>query len=198
MLFAQEHQVGFLPKINLNTKLGNTFTINNKIESRFTSRFQLLDLNALLSKSVRFNQKISLGYLYRLANSHNQQRFIQQFTIKNKKSRLTLTHRFVTDQTFRLNFTQGVYRLRYRISGQIPFSGNTLNHNEFYLKFSPEYLFIYDSKNIFHEFRTIWAVGRTVSKLNKLEFLIDNRIRTIENTNITSWFQIAWYRLIRR
>ncbi len=154
--FSQDsYQLGWLPAINLNKKLGKEYKLNLKIESRqsiyadkkINWTYQLVDFSNLISKKVGFNRSIAMGYLIRKRDDRWASRLIQQFTIFQNSSIYRMSHRFVSDQTFEED-KRIKWRLRYRISTLLPLSGQSTDRGEFYLKFNNEYLYsIQQSKN---------------------------------------------------
>ncbi len=196
-----DYQLGVLPVININKKLTNNLKLNFKTESRqiiykennFDLRSELVDFSTIISKKVGFNNSLASGYLLRIRNNNIIHRLIQQFTIIQNKSILRIGHRFTSDQTFEKEST--TFRLRYRISGQIPLSGESVNSKEFYLKANNEYLNALESRHYDLEIRLAIILGYEFNDNNKLEFGLENRFggfidQTLKNK---SWINIGWF-----
>ena len=140
------YQFGALPSVNLNSKLKNEWFLNTKIESRqlFRSgifngdvfekyKYVLTDFSLIAAKKVGLNSRLGAGYLIRLEGDKVYHRFIQQYIIVQKLSGFRLAHRFLSDQTFSKS-EKPDFRIRYRITSEIPLNGESVDRGEFYLK----------------------------------------------------------------
>ena len=136
---------------------------------------------------------VAIGYLTRFDDGQLISRFIQQFNLLTQFRNLKLGHRFLIDETFRPN-AKDQWRLRYRLSGLIPFSGQSIDPTEWYLKLQNEYINIFiDGYNL--EIRGNIFLGYKFNDANKIEFGIDNRFRNLikSGSSIQSWFGVYWY-----
>lgn len=198
---------GILPSINYNQKINKTFEVNFKFESRHfifediptqTSRFKynysLSDVSALTGRKVGLNSKIVAGFLTRVAPDNVSFRTIQQFIFQTKINNLRFAHRIVTDQTFS-SIERTEYRLRYRLSAEIPLSGLKVDVKELYFKFNTEMLNSIQANEYDLELRAVPNLGYVINERHKIEVGFDNRfVSFIKNQNrFTSWFTINWF-----
>lgn len=206
--FSQNRfQIGTLPTINLNKKLKNNWHLNFKSEFRQlfaagvfgednTSNYEYVHTDAafVISKKVGLNNKLAGGFLLRFKDKSIIKRTIQQFTIINPFNSFRLGHRFASDQTFE-NQNPLALRLRYRITFDIPLNGQNTDANEWYLKFSNEYLNRFQSTNYDLEVRLLPTLGYVFTDHNKLEVGLDYRINDFVNqdTRQRFWLAINWY-----
>lgn len=199
------YELGFLPKINLSTKISEDYALNFKIERRdfFRQGFsdgetdssydhELMDYGATLVRDVGLKNRIGLGLLFRYRNGDWQQRITQQFVL-NTLTKLKLSHRFVLDQTF--SETSGTYRMRYRASISKALNGDVLDSRETYLKLSSEWLNIFTSDDYEGEFRVLPTVGYVLSDHNKIELGLDYRVGGVFNATTEQSLYVAlnWY-----
>jgi len=138
------HETGLLPSININKKLPSDWSINFKVESRQSIieqsyRYQLTDVSLAGSKKIGINTSIAAGYMMRIEPEGIASRTIQQINFIVRKVDFKLAHRISCDQTL-VPGESTEYRFRYRLSSEIPFSGQTLDVKEFFIKVSNEYL----------------------------------------------------------
>lgn len=197
LLFAQSsYEIGVLPSLNFNAKLKNDWALNFKFESRqsmlkgdfgdeteFNYEYLLSDLSVITSKRITPLQTLGLGYLLRLrSNGVVGHRIIQQYSFVRRYDLFRLSHRLSTDQLFVKNQAPEL-RLRYRLSPEIPLSGQTVDIGEFFVKINNEYLLINKGANFDIEIRLAPYLGYALSKTTKLEAGIDYRINSfIDNT----------------
>ena len=189
LVIAQSsYRVGGLPSLNMNKKLKNGWSINSKVESRFLFEsglineasiqhytYELSDLSIIAAKKVGLNSRISSGYQVRLDEGEIIHRLIQQYSIVQKLEGWRIAHRFATDQTFSKN-AQIEYRLRYRITSEIPLNGESVDHQEFYIKLNNEYLQSLQDREYDIEIRLVPLLGYDVSTTFKIETGIDYRV----------------------
>lgn len=201
------YQFGILPSINLNNKLKNNWSLNSKIESRqlirsgelnenLTSKYTyvLTDFSLIAAKKVGLNSRIGGGYLIRFEESAFIHRFIQQSIIVQKLSGFRLAHRFLSDQTFS-NIERPEFRLRYRITAEIPLNGKSVDHGEFYVKINNEYVnslqaYMYDL-----EIRMIPLLGYDISNRFKIETGLDYRVDSFigNAANHSYWLTLNFF-----
>lgn len=195
------YQLGVLPVANINKKLNDELKLNFKIESRqivykekgFDLEHELIDFSTILAKKVGLNSSLAGGYLLRVRDNKITHRLLQQFVITQKQTILRVAHRFSSDQTFSKESI--TYRMRYRISGQIPLNGQSVNPREFYLKINNEYLNSWKDGHYDLEIRLALSLGYEFNDNNKIEFSFENRSDAfIENQlRNRSWINMGWF-----
>jgi hypothetical protein len=114
-------------------------------------------------------------------------RTIQQINFIVRKVDFKLAHRISCDQTFE-NGQSTEYRFRYRLSSEIPFSGQTLDVKEFFIKLSNEYLNSFLEGAYDLEIRGLGFVGYMLSPNTKLELGLDYRIDSFLNESTRQRF----------
>lgn len=202
------YSVGFLPSININKGLEKDWKLNFKTESRHVVKsgvfseksnskydYALTDFSIISSKKIGINKAIAFGYLLRIRDrSTFENRMIQQFTATKNYSTFRLAHRIVTDQTFSKNEPTD-FRLRYRLSIEIPLNGQSLDPKEFYYKLNHEYLNSLQGKVYDLEIRIVNFIGYEFSRKSKLEWGLDYRASSFINDNFSNrfWIAINWY-----
>ena len=197
--------MGSLPAINLNSDLGNGYRLNFKWESRQIIEsvseadanrvnFVLSDFSAIVSKKVDLRSSIAGGYLIRFEGDAVIHRTIQQFALVRRLTGIRIGHRFASDQTFgkKEDFS---FRLRYRLTGEFPLSGQEVDNKEFYLKVNNEYLNAFERNSYDFEIRLVPSMGYLFTDKNKLEAGLDYRIDSFVNGTAVSnlWLAISWY-----
>lgn len=181
-------ELGALPAVNFNKKLQNNWSINGKLESRYLARsgdfneqilrrnqYVLTDIAFVAAKKIGLNSRVAGGVLARFEDGEFIQRTIQQFVIVQRFRGFRLAHRFVTDQTFSPSEATE-WRMRYRISTEIPLNGEALDVNEFYLKLNHEYLNSFQNSDYDLELRVIPLLGYGLSEHLKIETGLDYRL----------------------
>lgn len=201
-----QNQVGLIPQINTNFKLGNSWKVNTKLEGRqlflqnpypenvSESEFERLDTELVITKSLDPLHALGGGYLIRRSDKSFKHRFIQQYSITQKLTSARMSHRFRTDQTLEEGeATQ--FRLRYRLSLEKPLNGLAVDPGEFYLKFTNEYIGILKEKKGNLEIRGLASVGYDLSDKNQIETGIDYRMEDIVSSAINHklFLNIGWY-----
>ncbi|MEO1049264.1 MAG: DUF2490 domain-containing protein [Bacteroidota bacterium] len=189
-LAQNTYQVGTLPAINVNKKISDRWKLNFKWESRqgisngsfggeSISSFDyiLSDLSLIGSTRIGLGNSLAMGYLIRLRENRSVHRSIQQYTIIRRYSKFRLAHRIASDQTYDpLEAT--AFRLRYRIGGEFPLRGETINPREFYLKVNHEYLHALQQGEYDLEIRAVPLLGYMIRDDRKLEIGTDYRLRS--------------------
>lgn len=174
--------LGFLPSVNLNKKLPEDWSLNFKAESRqslyrgnFDYEYLLTDLALVAAKKIGINTSAAGGYLLRVGQNRVQHRAIQQVSFVKGYAGFRLSHRVSADQTFGKDDAPE-YRLRYRLSSEVPLQGLSLDPMEFFIKLSNEYLgsIQYDVFDL--EIRAAAFIGYAFSPKQKLEFGLDYRL----------------------
>lgn len=204
-LFAQ-NQVGLLPQLNTDVKIGNDWKLNAKLEGRQLflqnpfpegkreAEFERMDLELIASKTLTPSNAIGGGYLIRRQSGAFVHRIIQQFATTQKLNSSRLAHRIRTDQTFEKGESIQL-RLRYRLSWEKPLSGLKVDPKEFYLKLNNEYLGILQDKKGNLEIRGLASLGYNISDENKIETGIDYRVeKLIKDTPVHKVFlNVSFY-----
>lgn len=200
-------RVGFLPTVNYNHEINKMYELNLRLESRHfiyndnasqSSNFQydysLSDISALVGRKVGLNSKVVLGFLTRVEPNALSYRTMQQFIFKTKIDNFRVAHRIATDQTFSSSESTE-FRLRYRLSTEIPLSGLKVDVKEFYFKFNTEALNSIQDSEYDLELRAVPNIGYKINEQHKIELGLDNRfVSFIDNqTRITSWITINWF-----
>lgn len=208
IVYAQSQtRVGLLPTVNYNHKINKDWDINFRFESRhfvfenntpessnFKYEYSLSDISVLVARKAGLNSKFVLGVLTRLEPDAVAYRTIQQFIFQTKIKSFRLVHRIATDQTFSSNEATE-FRLRYRVSAEIPLSGQKLDVKEFYFKFNTEVLNGVQDNVYDLEFRLVPNIGYVINKQHKIELGLDNRLDSfIDNqTRLVSWITVNWF-----
>lgn len=208
-IFAQaqaQTRAGFLPSLNYNQKTDKVWEVNLKLESRhfvfdntsqdsdFEFTYSLSDVSALVGRKVGLNSKVVIGILTRIEPDAVSFRPMQQFIFQSKIENFRIAHRIATDQTFSSNESTE-FRLRYRLSAEIPLSGLKVDVKEFYFKFNAEALNSIQSSEYDLELRAVPNIGYVINEQHKIELGLDNRfVSFIDNrTRFTSWITINWF-----
>lgn len=208
LLCQNSYQLGLMPSINFNKKIEKDWSLNLRIESRqvlksgfFNEKnrvnynYVLTDYTLIAAKKIGLNSRIAGGYLFRFLEGEVISRFIQQFTTIKRFYQFRLSHRFVTDQTFSNNGFEE-FRLRYRISTEIPLNGQSADGEEFYIRLNNEYLNSLQDSQYDLEIRIVPLLGYSLSAKNKLEMGLDYRINSFVKEGISRnsfWTTINWF-----
>ena len=121
-------------------------------------------------------------------------RTIQQYTIVQRMSGFRLAHRFAADQIFSPS-KKPEFRLRYRLTTELPLNGQSADAREFYLKVNNELLNSLQSNEYDMEFRLVPLLGYTITNNHKLEIGPDYRLnRFLQNeAQNRLWLSINWF-----
>jgi hypothetical protein len=200
-------QLGGLPSLNFNKKLKNDWSLNSKIESRLLFQrgeingdidknfnYVLTDFSLIGAKKIGLNSRIAGGYLIRLDDGDLFHRFILQYVIVQKLSGFRLAHRFLGDHTISAS-EKHEFRLRYRITSEIPLNGESVDQGEFYLKLNNEYINSLQAKEYDLEIRLIPLIGYDVSEKFKIETGLDYRLNSFltNNTRHSFWMTLNFF-----
>jgi hypothetical protein len=200
-------RVGFLPSINYNHKINNIWEVNFKFESRhfvfdnrtlqrsdFKYKYSLSDVSALAGRRIGLNSKVVLGFLTRIEPDAVSYRTIQQFIFQGKIENFRVAHRIAADQTFSAT-ESAEFRLRYRLSAEIPLSGLKVDFKEFYFKFNTEALNSVQNSKYDLELRAVPNIGYVINEQHKIELGLDNRFDSFigNQARLTSWITINWF-----
>lgn len=201
-----QNQIGLLPQINAEFKIGDDWEIDSKLEGRQLffqnpfpkeereAKFERTDLEIVATRSLSSVDAVGAGYLIRRQDGKFLHRFIQQYAIEQKLTASELSHRFRTDQTIEEN-EAAKFRFRYRIGFEKPLNGQELDQKEFYLKLSNEYLAsLKDAKGNL-EIRGLASLGYNLSDNNQIEAGIDYRAENLIDSKIVhkAFLNIGWY-----
>lgn len=207
---AQEFNAGVLPEISLSYRWSEKIQQTIKIESMhgfYTPEVQGLDfsyeqtdIQVFLEGRLSPFLRIAGGYQYRFeGEGENAHRTIQQLTFLQRKTGFRLGHRIRTDQTFTPDESVR-WRLRYRLTTEIPLQGQSLDEREFYLILSGEPVYSYRSGKSRLETRLAGSVGYQITPVNKVEMGPDFRLDDLfgEKSGQNLWIKLGWfYRLSR-
>lgn len=198
------YRFGLLPTLNLNKKLRQGWSFNTKLESRQLLQrgtyggesdkeydYVLTDLSGIVAKKVGLNSRIAGGYLIRLEDGLFSHRFIQQYVLVQKLLGWRLAHRLSSDQTFS-KAESPEYRLRYRITSEIPLNGQSVDSKEFYLKISNEYLNSLQEKKYNIEIRFIPLLGYNMNYTFKIEVGLDYRVSSFLHNSTRHSYWISF------
>lgn len=154
----------------------------------------LTDVSLVVTKRIAANITLGGGYLIRAEEDAFKNRAIQQISFSKKYPGFRMAHRIMTDQTFEKN-ENPEFRLRYRISSEIPLEGQSIDVNEFYLKINNEYLNSWQGNDYDMEIRWVALFVYSISPLNDLEMGIDYRLDTFINGNSRNriWLSINFF-----
>jgi len=199
---------GFFPEASLKYNISENYSITHKIESQhglFDSNrlneeldyeHNLTDIQTFLGRKISPFVKVDIGYQYRLQEGENTHRSIQQVSILQRALSYRIGHRIRTDQTFFENASI-LYRIRYRLKGQIPLQGRELDPGENYLAISNELIYMIQSSEDDLENRLTAAYGFYIDDKNKVEvgldyrtddYLVEDRFRH------RLWFKFGYYK----
>lgn len=191
-----QNQVGLIPQINSNFKIGDRWKVNAKLEGRQLflqnpypdglpqSKFERMDAEFVATKSLDPLHALGGGYLIRRSAGAFTHRFIQQYSITQRLFSSRMSHRFRTDQTLEEGEAMQ-FRLRYRIGLEKALNGLEVDPGEFYLKFTNEYLGILQQRKGNLEIRGLASLGYDLSDKNQIEIGVDYRMETVIDPGIT-------------
>lgn len=194
-------EIGFLPSLNINKSLQRDWSLIFKAESRqslkkgdFDYDYLLTDISLAGSKKAGINTSVAAGYMVRIVDNKIRNRTFQQVTFVERYPRLRISHRLLSDQTFEKD-QNTEFRLRYRISSEIPFQGQTPDPKEFFVKLNNEYLNSIQGKIYDLELRGAGFIGYVISTVSKLEIGFDYRIDSFINGNTRNrlWLGLNFY-----
>lgn len=201
-----QDQIGIIPQINVDFKVGGNWKVNSKLEGRqlfFQNPFpeneseweyERTDLEVVATRSLDAVKAIGGGYLIRFTENKFKHRLIQQYSITQNLLTSRLSHRFRLDQTFERNEPTS-YRARYRISFEKPLNGLEIDPKEFYLKLNNEYFGSLQDNIGNLEIRALASIGYNLSDKNQIEAGIDYRAEDLINSAVTQklFLNIGWY-----
>ncbi|MEX2565717.1 MAG: DUF2490 domain-containing protein [Cyclobacteriaceae bacterium] len=199
---------GLFPEFQLGFNAAENLKITGKIESQhgmvdktensdadWGYYHNQTDFQGFLGTSINPFVAITGGYQYRLEpGSDDSHRSIQQISFLQRKGNYKIGHRIRADQTFAPN-DPVEYRLRYRISYEIPIEGQSLDPGEFYLVFSDEPIYSLQSGESGFENRFVAALGHFSEGSQKFQAGIDYRTDRffVSEFRQRTWFKFGWY-----
>lgn len=206
--FAQ-NRFGIMPQINISFKLGEAWKVNSKLENRQIlyqnpydgvggrAEFERTDLDLIITRNKGALKGLGAGYLIRRYDADGGSylhRFIQQYSFSRQLTGWSLAHRFRTDQSLR-NDEATQYRLRYRIGLEKPLNGLEVDPQEFYLKFTNEYIGILKDQIGNMEIRAATSVGYNLTDNTQFESGLDYRAENLvkSDTEHLLWLTIGFY-----
>lgn len=154
----------------------------------------LSDYALSVSRKTGLNNSVSGGYMLRLRDGVLYHRLSQQFTLIGQLSVARLAHRFLADETFSTG-KPPEFRVRYRLTGEIPLQGASLDPGEWYVKPGAELIAVLSGGEFEPEVRALPLVGYEITDNNKLEAGVDYRVSSFTGGNSRSsyWFSLNWY-----
>lgn len=199
--------LGSLLTVNFNQSVSSDWELNFRIESRISAatasssedivwspEYILSDLALLASRKAGAGGKVAGGYLFRIEGNQTAHRFIQQYARVQRLDGWRLSQRFAADQTIgRADLPE--WRLRFRLSAEIPFNGTSVDEGEGYFRMSQETLGKLEGPDADLEFRIVPLMGWVFSESHRLEWGIDYRIdEFIAGAPDQQWrLAIAWF-----
>jgi hypothetical protein len=138
-----------------------------------------IDLAHFSEISIRDNQSLALGILYRFRtvfdnDSENEFRITEQYNTKHKPNIVRYGHRLRAEQRILSSIT--AHRFRYRFTLDFPLSGENVDVGEFYLIAGTEALLsVKNASKPVYDQRFIGNLGILISKGTKLHAGIDYR-----------------------
>ncbi len=200
-------RLGILPSVNYNHKVNNDWEVNFRFESRhfifedypsrdddFKYQYSLSDFSTLIGRKTGLHSKVVLGVLARAEPDALSYRVIQQFIFQTTIQSFRVAHRISTDQTFSsTEYTE--FRIRYRLSLEIPLSGLKVDVKEFYFKLNAEAINSVQDRVYDLEFRVVPNIGYVINGQQNIELGLDNRFDSfIDNqTRLNTWITITWF-----
>lgn len=198
---------GFFPEAQLSHKI-KSVQLTAKIESQhgmvdagkelpteYGYYHDRTDFQGFVGSSFNPFVKWDVGYQYRWdGDGNHNHRAIQQIAWVQKKVGYRLAHRVRADQTYASGEVP-LYRIRYRLSLELPLSGTQIDPGEFYLVLSDEPIYGYQNGTSTLENRLVGSLGHYFSKNQKVEAGIDHRIdRFLKGgSRQRFWLKVGWY-----
>lgn len=196
---SQNFSSGWLPKVNLSTKISDNVKWVNSIEARETIydqqlnlKHSLIDVTTIGAFDLGVNNKLNIGYLVRFKGDEIIHRFLQHYNWVSLLNDVKVAHRLGFEQFYQ-NHQTPKYRSRYRATLLKPLNGTEVNDNEYYLKLSNEYVYAFATDDL--EIRVSPYLGHRINKNNKLELGLDYRLSQFLNANPKHrlWLRTTWY-----
>lgn len=183
--------VGILPVLNFTVPSGENLKFNLRYESRHSLleglysespsldyNYNLSDLAVVASRPIALGKYLALGMQIRHRPGNIEFRLMQQFTYSPLIMGLRSVHRIALDQSFRES-GPARYRLRYRYALQRALNGQSIDSQEWYLKFGWELLNAVEGGDYELEIRVLPFLGYRLSSDMKIELGLDYRLGRI-------------------
>ncbi|WP_093367669.1 DUF2490 domain-containing protein [Psychroflexus sediminis] len=199
---------GFFPEASLSYKLSEKYSVTHKVESQhglydsnnlneeLEYEHSLTDLQSFIGRRFSPFVKVDIGYQYRIEEGENTHRTIQQVSILQRASFYRIGHRIRIDETF-FKDAPLLFRARYRLKGQIPLQGLSLDPGEKYLAVSNELIYMIQSSEDDLENRFAVSLGFYFDDKNKFEVGLDYRTDDYlveDKFRHRLWFKIGYYK----
>lgn len=198
---------GFSPELSVSYKINERYKFSSKIESfhffydpggsgtsSWRHRYDGTDLQFFLQRKIGVFQGIAIGYQYGIVSEgHGSHRSIIQYTFVNRMAGAVMGHRVRSDQTF-YHDNSPKFRLRYRISLEVPLQGQELDPKELFVYFSEEP--IYSWQNSEGDFQNNGAafIGYYTGGKDKIQLGLDYRMAlSDEPISQVLWLKITYY-----
>ena len=181
---------------SLNYKVSDNWSFNTSVGKRsvwstaeingveqFEGHLSFLELDHFSTYRINPATRASLGYKYRWRDPSEglgeyEHRITQQVAYTHFKEVVRLVSRLRLEQ--RIRNESFAMRYRYRISADLPLSGETLNAREFYLVGSNEVLFeAVDVEEDTWEIRTSGSIGYLLNSDLKVELSLTYRMENL-------------------
>ena len=179
---------GWLPEISVSHRWSEKWRVSTQLESMqqlysnggagpldLDYQYIRTDLTAVLSHSLNPNWSLAAGNMFRFSTGDGvTYRSLQQVAYNTRGGAVRFGHRLRTDQTFTPN-QPTLWRLRYRLSLEVPLQGQSLDPGEWYWLGSTEQLMRIRRGDSSWEHRLSASLGYYFNARNKLEFGFDYR-----------------------
>jgi hypothetical protein len=181
-----EQSLGLLPQVTLSRSITEQWSVAFQLESMQRTHQALedglssdylyirTDITPIISYRMNTGVSLATGYMHRFVNGKDVHRTLQQYAWVQRKEGYRMAHRLRSDQTFRKGDSP-IFRMRYRLSFDVPLEGMSQNIGEFYLVPAIEQLLILQSDMLDGETRLLLRLGRNLSASTKLEIGMDHR-----------------------
>jgi hypothetical protein len=179
---------GLLPEVTLTRAFSENWSVIGSVEtmqrigqgddwSDFESEYNWLrtDITGVVSMQINPLWKVAAGYMNRIQAEALSHRTLQQVAYLQRLPVGRLGHRLRTDQTFR-DSEKMELRVRYRLSGEWPLNGQSINPGEWYIIGSLETVWSLQGGASGWEQRGVSSLGYYINKVHKIELGIDVRM----------------------
>lgn len=192
---------GVVPEITTNIRLNRGYSLTMKVESfQFMHTghsgwaFDYHRTEAQLFVNYRINPftRIAVGYLLGSEpEEYDFHRSVQQISVSQRLSAITLSHRGRFEQTFYTD-EPTKYRFRYRASLEVPLQGESVDLREFYIVTSNEILYEFRNDESEFENRFNFQLGYNLNKTYRFQSGFDFRYFFGDDDNpFNLWFKIG-------
>lgn len=205
---AQSFQGGLVPEIVFRYKWTDKIQHITKVESMhefYQNKPQMwnyvydqTDIQTFVQFRLNPFWKVAGGYQYRLEGAgENTHRAIQQSAFVQKRTGFRFGHRWRTDQSFYPSDATK-WRIRYRLSAEIPLQGQSLDTGEYFLVLSGEPIYALQEGLHDLESRLSSSLGYFANRNNNLEIGLDYRLENLLGSNIHHklWLKFGWFYML--